>query len=82
MIPYRWQFWKRWRKKKPEPKRTQPAELTLNVAIEGYERFMEKLSEMEKAIETFGAVAEQASKHLDAACERFAITYNIINKED
>lgn len=76
MIPYNWRFWKRWKRKKLGPKQPKPAELTLNVAIEGHDEFIEKLQAMELAIIAFGAAAGQASEHISAACEKFAVTYN------
>ena len=72
MIPYKWKFWKR-KKSKTRPK---PAELTVAVAITGYDEFEEKLQKMEQAIEALGAACDRAGEGFSDICERVEITYN------
>ena len=70
------------RRKRMEP--PEPAEITLDVAVTGYEEFMRQLQEMEKAMEFFGMACERAGEKADGVFDKLEITYNyhIINKAE
>lgn len=80
MIPYKWKFWRR----KKTHEHPQPAELTLNVAITGYDEFMSRLQEMEMAMESFGATCEAAGQKADGIFNKLEMTYNyhLINRPE